>query len=92
MSKYMSDATTQNMITQSFKPSKTAQNCLNFITKNEELQLLNIDISDKNIMGIIRAIYVLVKEEEKLIPNENLVSNLIMKILPKHKVDSISKY
>jgi hypothetical protein len=42
-----------------FKPSKTSQNCVNFIKLEEELLLLSVDVNE-DISDLFKIIYILI--------------------------------
>ncbi len=73
-----------------FKPSKTAQNSLNFITPEDEAELLTIESTDY-VCDTIRAINILIKNND-VIPRDQLISNLITKALPELNVKDLSIY
>jgi hypothetical protein len=64
---------------------------LNFITKNEEEKIKNLQSNNDKINTIIKIIYILIKENYDEVKNENLIKNLYEKIFPKYRIDSISK-
>jgi len=76
-----------------FTLSKTAQNCLSFITKKEEKSFYEKGLEDERIVSIIRIIYILLDEinESEDFTREILIENLIDKIYRDLKVDSLSK-
>jgi hypothetical protein len=79
-----------------FLPSGTAVNALNFITKSEEEKLRKLKLNENNnydmiIINIIKIIYILIKEKYNNIVNEYLIENLYKTILPKLKIEKISK-
>jgi hypothetical protein len=76
-----------------FHLSKTAQNCLSFITKKEEKIFYERGLEEGRIISIIRIIYILLDEkiESEGFTNEFLIENLINKIYRGLEVDSLSK-
>ena len=76
----------------SFVPTKTAINGLNFISKKEFENLKNYEIENEIIFDFVKIIYVLLKEEYLQIKKEDLMKNLFDKILRKYNIDHISKY
>ena len=71
----------------SFKPSKTAQNCLNFIQQQDEKILINQNITD-DIYDIIKIIYTLLNIE--ILNKENCISYLYNTVMLGYNVDSLS--
>jgi hypothetical protein len=77
-------------VTKPFAPSKTAQNGLNFVTKDEESNLSKKE-QPNEIINIFRLVYMIVGEEyEQFSPNQ-IISNFITNLLPKLKADNLSK-
>lgn len=91
LNKHCSNLEIEKLLSNCFAPSKTAQNCLNFITKTEEDTLQNIQEINCDIVNMIKLIYLMINENFDNISNEDLVSNLFLEILPSHNVDSLSK-
>jgi hypothetical protein len=81
------------LLNRGFRPSKTAQNCLNFITKNDESNLpLDVDAnSSEEIANIFKIIYILLKQNPNKVKNEMLVENLFNKIMVNLKIQNLSK-
>lgn len=77
-----------NHINKPFIPTKTAQNGLKFITKEEENYLLKKE-QPKEIINIFILIFILLNEEYENIPPEQIISYLINEIYKKYNVDSI---
>lgn len=77
-----------NHINKPFIPTKTAQNGLKFITKEEENYLLKKE-QPKEIINIFTLIFILLNEEYEYIPPEQLISHLINEVYTKYNVDSI---
>jgi hypothetical protein len=71
-------------------PSKTAQNSLNFLTKEDENNL-NKQCNLEQIQNLFKLIYVLLNEDYENISPEDLISNMLTNILIKYKAESISK-
>lgn len=82
---------TEQLINQDFKLSKTAQNCLNFITKQDEIDLTNTNQIHPDLIEIIKIVYILIKEDYTKIGYNALISHLISQILPKKRVTCLSK-
>lgn len=80
----------ENIIKNGFIPSKTSQNNLNFIYKDDEKNLLNIDLND-DIIDSFKFIYILLKLNFNEISNEMLIRNLIQNIFPKLTLTDFSK-
>jgi hypothetical protein len=71
-------------------PSKTAQNSLNFLTKEDENNL-NKQCNLEQIQNLFKLIYVLLNEDYENISPEDLINNMLTNILIKYKAESISK-
>lgn len=90
------DNKTELLVNCSFKPSKTAQNGLNFITKEDEAHLASMykDPSaeiHEDIITIFKVIYILIKQkQDKTVPHL-IIDNLINNIMPKYKIENLSK-
>jgi hypothetical protein len=67
-------------------PSKTAQNGLNFLTKEYE-NLIRTEVTPLH-QSLFEIIYILILEK---IPNENIADNLFNNLMPKYGVNSLSK-
>lgn len=78
------------LINKTFIASKTAQNGLNFITKDEEAYLLK-KAQPKEINQIFTVVLILINENIAIIPEEERISYLIDTVYPKYQVDNISK-
>ena len=74
-----------------FTPSKTALNGINFLTKEEENNLQKKEQID-DVLDIFRVIYIVLNESFENIQNKDLIENLFVRILPKFKVENLSKY
>lgn len=79
------------LINKPFIATKTAQNGLNFITKDEESYLLK-KTQPKEINQIFTAVLILLNESIETISEEERISYLINSIYSKYKVDNISKH
>jgi hypothetical protein len=77
----------KNNIKHPFRPSKTAQNCLNFIKTEEEKMLYSINITD-DIWDMFRIIYILLN----ILPptREQCVIYLYDTIMKEYDFNSIS--
>ena len=82
--------TVEAQVSKAFTPSKTAQNGLNFITKDEELNLSKKE-QPNEIINIFKLIYMIVDEEYEYIPQNQIISNFIKVVLPKLKGENLSK-
>jgi hypothetical protein len=71
-----------------FRPSKTAQNSLNFITHEDESQLLSLPPLE-DICDIVRSINILIKNNDS-VAKDQLVNNLITQALPRLNVNNLS--
>lgn len=80
----------QSYISKGFLPSKTAQNSLNFLTKEDEINL-NKQCDLEQIQNLFKLIYILLNEDYESISPQDLITNLITNVLSKYKVESISK-
>jgi hypothetical protein len=83
----------RNSLNKKLFPSKTAQNGLNFLTKENEKCFIN-NHSLPEVRNVIKVIYILLKEQYVEIEGGesfNQVDNLVNNIMPKHKVESLSK-
>lgn len=88
--KYFSDPTVDAMVNKPFTPSKTAQNGLTFVTKDEENNLCKKE-QPEEILNVFRIIYVLVNHKYDDIPPQKLIDNMINVILPNLKIENLSK-
>lgn len=82
---------TENLINKPFKPSKTAQNGLNFITKEDEINLANERIDNHEIINIFKIIFILIRQNVDKIEPAILPEILINKVLTRLKIDNLSK-
>ncbi len=94
LSFYLSNPEDEKLICKSFVPSKTAQNSLNFITKEEEIILTQENISTlpvrDEIIGIFKIIFLLIRQNFEKVDETLLPEYLINKILVKLKIDNLS--
>jgi hypothetical protein len=81
---YSNDSDTIN---KRFKPSKCAQNSLNFISNNEELLIKDINVCD-DIHDMVKVIYLLL--DHCIDSKENSIKNLYSDIMPKLGVSNMS--
>jgi hypothetical protein len=79
----------ENILKKKFSPSKTAQNGLNFFTKENENYLLKSD--SKEAKDILKLIYILLNEKYDHLSDTHLGLFLLKNILPRYKVENISK-
>lgn len=93
--KYLNDPEVLSKIKQNFIPSKTATNGLNFISKEDELNLWEKEQPEK-ILNIFKIIYLMLGEETDIeiddLPGNKLTEHLITVIMPKLGINSLSKY
>lgn len=89
-SQYFNDPQAETLINKQFTPSKTAQNGLNFVNKDEEANLCKKEQADE-IINVFRLIYLLIDEKlpEDLAPAK-YIDNLLHTILPKLNVENLS--
>lgn len=87
----MKEDTIENYLNRGFIPSKTAQNSLNFLTKEDENNLYKLS-NNEQIQNLFRLIYILLKEDYESISPENLITNLSKNIFPKYNVENFSKF
>ncbi len=71
--------------------SKTSMNGLNFLKKDEEINLLKKDQSDK-IIDIFRYFYLLLNEKFEDLPKNKIIENFMLTILSKLKVENLSEF
>lgn len=83
---------TEKLVNQNFKPSKTAQNCLNFITKKDELELINTSLQHPDLIDIFKIILILIKEDYAKIGIHKIPNYLFSQKMPQLKIDSLSKF
>ena len=89
---YSANPDTEQMTNKVFKPSKTAQNGLNFITKEEEIALSQEEfIMSDEIFDLFRVIYILIKQNYELIEESKLVNHLLTTLFTKFKIENLSK-
>ncbi len=95
LSFYMVSPEQEKLICKPFVPSKTAQNGLNFITKEEELLFSHENLislpAREEINAILKIIYILLRQNYEKIDENLLGDQLINKILVKMKIDNLSK-
>lgn len=84
------DLTVEVQVSKPFTPSKTAQNGLNFITRDEESNLSKKE-QPNEIINIFRLIYMIVDEEYEYLPQNQIIYNFIQVLLPKLKGENLSK-
>ena len=77
-----------NIINKPFIPTKTAQNGLNFITKDEEGYLIKKE-QPQEMISLFTVIYVLLNENYEQIEPQKIISNLFTEIYAKYQVDTI---
>ena len=79
-----------NIINKPFIPTKTAQNGLNFITKDEEGYLIKKE-QPQEMISLFTVIYVLLNENYEQIEPQRIISNLFTEIYAKYQVDTIKE-
>lgn len=91
---YFSHAETERKISKIFTPSKTAQNGLNFISKQDELNFPKEDFTHLQgyveIMNIFKIILILLKHNYEKYEEKELPSVLINKIMTKFSIENFS--
>jgi hypothetical protein len=78
------------MVNKQFLPSKTAQNGLNFVTKEEEHSLANKDQPDE-IINIFKLVYLYLNEPLEGQTELTIIAHLINELLPKYHAENLSK-
>lgn len=86
---YIDDEGLKSIINLEFKPSKTAQNALNFMIKGKENDFFNSE--EYEILNLWKFIYILLKQKHENMSCFQLAKNMFDNILPKLNVDCISK-
>ena len=79
-----------NIINKPFIPTKTAQNGLNFITKDEEGYIMKKE-QPQEMISLFTVIYVLLNENYEQIEPQRIISNLFTEIYAKYQVDTIKE-
>ena len=79
----------ENLINKTFNPSKTAQNGLNFVTKEEETSLATKE-QPEEILNIFKLIHIIVNEDYEQIKPDELIENLTKNIFAKLNVENLS--
>jgi hypothetical protein len=92
---YFSQPENENKVNKVFAPSKTAQNGLNFISKEDEANLTKEDFSTlpahQEIINTFKIILILLKQNYEMFEDKELPDALITNIMKKFKIDSLSK-
>ncbi len=86
----LDDPNTSALISKMFTPSKIASNGLNFFTKEDENNLCKKEQTEE-ILDVFRIIYIILNENYSDIPNNKLIENLFNNVMPKLKVENLSK-
>lgn len=85
----------KNLLQERFKLSKTAQNCLNFITSKEEENLTQLFYDNGEVpyllVNIVKIIYILIDRDYCKLPDSELMKNLVTNIFPEFNVNKLSK-
>lgn len=74
-----------------FLPSKTAQNGLNFVTKDEETNLA-VKEQPEEILNLFKLIYIILNEDYSSLESNTLIQNLVQNIYPKLNVENLSMF
>lgn len=83
----------ESYLSKAFSPSKTAQNSLTFVTKEEELSLSKREDLPKEIGIIFQLVYIIIDVPfDESLPINKLIENLINNVLPQFDVKDISKH
>jgi hypothetical protein len=88
--KQLDDPLTASQISKMFTPSKIASNGLNFFTKEDENNLCKKEQTEE-ILDVFRIIYIILNENYSDLPNNKLIENLFNSVMPKLKVENLSK-
>jgi hypothetical protein len=80
-----------NQVNKVFAPSKTASNGLNFITREEENNLIKKE-QQNEVLNIFRSIYIIINESYEGIPSNKIIENLLIGIFQKRKIENLSKH
>ena len=85
----MQDNKIKELVNKQFITSKTSLNGLNYLTKEEESNILKTD-QKQEINNVIKLIYLYIGED---LPqnNSNLIENLLGNVCAKYEVTSLSK-
>ena len=83
------DSKIKELIAKSFTASKTSLNGLNFLSKEEESNLLKTE-QKQEIINVLKLIYLYLSEDFSQFTNINLVENLLGSICLKNHVSSLS--
>ena len=77
-------------INKNFTPSKTAQNSLTFVTKEEEKNLIKKEDLPNEIGLIFKLVYYIIDEQfDKELPTNKLIENLINVVFPKYEAKDL---
>jgi hypothetical protein len=77
------------MVNKQFVPSKTAQNGLNFVTKDEEV-FLSTKEQPIEIIYLFKLIYLYLNEPYDAQPDENIINYVINEMENKYNVENLS--
>jgi hypothetical protein len=78
------------LINKTFNPSKTAQNGLNFVTKDEENNLSTKE-QPQEIINIFKLIYIILGIDYTSIPDNLIIQHLTKDIYTQLGVENLSK-
>lgn len=90
LSKFTVDSALESMLSKQFVASKTAQNGLNFINKEEEKKLCESKQTEE-IENIFRFVLILL-EENDVDQTENPIERLFSQVYERYDVNSISRF
>lgn len=90
LSNYTSNETVNRYIDKGFTPSKTAQNSLNFLTREDENSLQKL-YNVEQVQNLIKLIYILLNEPYEDFSSDSLITNLTTNIFQKYHVENFSK-
>jgi len=86
--KYQKDTMVDTQVNKVFAPSKTATNGLNFITKDEEANLMKKEQANE-ILNIFRCIYIVLNENYEKVPPNKMIEYLFTNLFPKKKIENL---
>lgn len=77
-----------------FTPSKTAQNGLNFVTKEEEVNLSKSKQLSSEVFNIFKLIYIIIDEKygDEESQTQNIIQHMTDVVFKKLQVDNLSNF
>ena len=92
---YFNQPENESKVNKVFAPSKTAQNGLNFLSKEDEAKLIKEDFSSlpahQEIISSFKIILILLKQNYEIFEDNELPKALLTIIMKKFKIESLSK-